>query len=87
VARRAGASQAAAYAYSSAAAHYIAARFGRKRLFELYRSFLDEGLPGAAGVEATDEATRRVLGRSLLGLERDLRRWIVTRAIVAPFAP
>jgi hypothetical protein len=87
IARRSGAAQGAAYAYSSAAAHYIAARYSRRRLLALYRSFLDPSVKGAAGVEATDAAVHRVLGRSLLELERDLRRWIVTRAVVDPLAP
>ena len=42
------------------------------------------GKPGAALVDA---AVRRVLHEPLVRLERDLRLWIVTRAVVAPLAP
>ena len=37
--------------------------------------------------EVADQAVRKVLGMPLSRLERDLRRWIVTRAVVDPFAP
>jgi hypothetical protein len=82
-----GAGQEAAYAYSSAAAFYIVARWGRARFLELYDGFNDETLPGRAGTRVTAEAVRTVLGIPLPQLERDLRRWIVTRAVVAPEAP
>lgn len=82
-----GAGQEAAYAYSSAAAFYIVARFGRRRYLDLYDVFNDETLDGRPGVALTDRAVRRVLGISFVALERDLRRWILTRALVAPGAP
>jgi len=87
IARLGGAGQEAAYAYSSAAAFYIVARFGRRRYLDLYDAFNDETLEGRPGVALTDRAVRRVLGISFLALERDLRRWILTRAVVAPAAP
>jgi hypothetical protein len=80
IARLHGAGQEAAYAYASAAAFYIVARWGRKRYLELYDAFNDEKLPGRAGVEATGEAVQRTLGVSLIRLERDLRRWILTQS-------
>ena len=80
IARLNGDAQAAAYAYASAAAFYIVARYGRKRYLELYDAFNDEELPGRAGVEATGEAVQRTLGVSLIRLERDLRRWILTQS-------
>jgi hypothetical protein len=86
IARLDGAGQAAAYTYSSAAAFYIAARFGERRLLRLYEAFNDEAIAGF-GVESADAAVRDVLGRPLARLERDLRRWIVTRAVVAPLSP
>ena len=82
-----GDGQSAAYAYSSAAAFYLAERFGRKRFLRLYAAFNDPDLTEPAGAELTAAAVRRTLGLSLLELERDLRRWIVTRAVVDPFAP
>ena len=72
--------QAAAYAYASAAAFYIAGRFGRKRYLELYDAFNDEELTGRAGTELTDRAVRRTLGVSLSRLDRDLRAWIRTQS-------
>ena len=88
IARLGGDGQAAAYAYASAAAFYIEARYGRRRLLDLYEAFNDEQLPGAGGDPAlTDAAVRDALGIGLGRLERDLRRWIVTRALVEPFAP
>ena len=82
-----GEGQSAAYAYSSAAAFYIAERFGRKRYLRLYDAFNDPKLTEPEGAELTAAAVRKTLGISLLDLERDLRRWIVTRAVVDPFAP
>jgi hypothetical protein len=87
IARLDGDGQAAAYAYSSAAAFYIAARYGQKRLLRLYDAFNDEQIEGTGGAALTDLAVREVLGRPLARLERDLRRWIVTRAVVAPLSP
>lgn len=87
IARLSGKAQNAAYAYASSAAFYIAERYGSKRLLRLYDSFRDEALAGPAGGRLTDRAVRQVLGKPLTTLERDLRRWIVTRAIVAPLSP
>jgi hypothetical protein len=87
IARLGGDGQTAAYAYSSAAAFYITARFGRERFFDLYDAFNEDPLQGEPGAELTDRAVRRALRVSLMKLERDLRRWIVTRAVVDPLAP
>jgi hypothetical protein len=87
IARLDGAGQAAAYAYSSAAAFYITARYGRERFFDLYDVFNEASLQGEPGPDLADRALRRTLGIGLMKLERDLRRWIVTRAVVDPFAP
>jgi len=87
IAQLTGDGQEAAYAYASAAAFYIVSRYGRDRYLGLYDAFNDEDLPGPAGVEVTARAVRRTLGVSLSRLERDLRRWIVTRAVVSPGAP
>jgi hypothetical protein len=87
IARLAGDRQTAAYAYASSAAHYIADRFGEERLLALYAAFNDSDIPGRGGRETTDLALREVLGRSLDELELDLRRWIVTRVVVAPYDP
>ena len=87
IARLSGDAQTAAYAYASSAAHYIAARFGERRLLRLYEAFNDPEIRGADAARTTDAATRAVLRRPLSVLERDLRRWIVTRAVVDPFAP
>ena len=84
IARLDGDGQSAAYAYSSAAAFYIAERFGRKRFLRLYDAFNDPKLTEPEGAELTAAAVRSTLGISLLELERDLRRWIVTRAVVDP---
>jgi hypothetical protein len=81
IARLGGEGQTAAYAYSSAAAFYIVDRYGRKRFFDLYDRFNEESLAGKAGAELTDRAVRRALGIGLVRLERDLRRWIVTRGL------
>ena len=78
IGRLGGDGQTAAYAYSSAAAFYIAERFGRTRYFALYDAFNAESLDGPSGSVLTDRAVRRALGISLPALERDLRRWIVT---------
>jgi hypothetical protein len=72
IARRRGTGQAAAYAYSSAAAYYLAERYGRARLLALYDAFNDEGIRGAPGPGVTDRAVRRVLGVSLDRLEGGL---------------
>jgi hypothetical protein len=80
IARLHGDPQAAAYAYASAAAFYIAGRFGRQRYLELYDAFNDEDLTGAAGPEVTSRAVERTLGLSLSRLDRDLRRWIRTQS-------
>ena len=87
IARLTGPAQGAAYAYASAAGFYIADRFGRRALLRLYRVFADESLAGSPGAVLVDRAVRRVLHVELVRLERDLRRWIVTRAVVAPLAP
>jgi hypothetical protein len=87
IARLQGPAQPAAYAYASAAAFYIVDRYGRKRYLQLYDAFNDEAIQGAPGPGVTDRAVRRTLHVSLTRLERDLRRWIVTRAVVAPGAP
>ena len=78
IGRLGGDGQTAAYAYSSAAAFYIAERFGRKRFFGLYDAFNDESLTSPAGAVVTNRAVREALGISLVALERDLRRWILT---------
>ena len=88
VGRLGGDAQAAAYAYSSAAAFYIRDRFGHRKLLSLYDAFNKNALAGEPGdVVMVDEAVRRTLGIGLAKLERDLRRWIVTRAVVDPFSP
>ena len=55
--------------------------------FDLYDALNEESLRGEGGPELGDRAVRRTLGIRLMKLERDLRRWIVTRAVVDPFAP
>ena len=87
IGRLGGEGQSAAYAYSSAAAFYITERYGRKRFLRLYDAFNDPKLTEPEGAELTAAAVRKALGIDLLELERDLRRWIVTRAVVDPFAP
>jgi hypothetical protein len=87
LARLAGPAQTAAYAYASSAAFYIAARYGRARLLRLYRVFDADDLPGGAGPEITDAAVSRVLRLRLVDLERNLRRWILTRAALFPQNP
>jgi hypothetical protein len=73
IARLSGLRQAAAYAYSSAAAFHVAERYGSRRLLALYDAFNDETLPGRPGAALTDRALRRVLHVSLARMERDLR--------------
>jgi hypothetical protein len=80
IARLHGDPQAAAYAYASAAAFYVAGRFGRERYIELYDAFNEEDLTGRAGTEVTGRAVQRTLGVSLSRLEGDLRRWIRTQS-------
>jgi hypothetical protein len=72
IARLRGTGQAAAYAYSSAAAYYLAERHGRARLLALYDAFNDEGIRGAPGPGVTDRAVRHVLGVSLDRLDSGL---------------
>ena len=78
IARLSGDRQAAAYAYASAAAFYLAERFGRQRLLRLFDAFNDEDLAGHGGPAVADRAVRRVLGISAARLERDLRDWITS---------
>ena len=78
IARLSGDRQSAAYAYASAAAFYVAERFGRQRLLRLFGVFNHEDLAGRAGPEVADRAVRRVLGVSTPRLERDLRDWITS---------
>ena len=74
IARIGGDAQSAAYAYSSAATHFIAERFGRRRLLDLYDAFNDEDLVGNGGEpELVDAAVRQELGVSARRLERELR--------------
>jgi hypothetical protein len=87
IGRLGGEGQSAAYAYSSAASFYIVERFGRKRFLRLYDAFNDDALAEPEGADLTAAAVRQSLGIGLMALERDLRRWIVTRAVVDPFAP
>jgi hypothetical protein len=87
IARLDGTGQAAAYAYSSSAAFYVTDRYGRKRFFDLYDAFNKASLQGEPGPDLADRALQQTLGIGLMKLERDLRRWIVTRAVVDPFAP
>ncbi|MEA2310450.1 MAG: hypothetical protein QOE28_418 [Solirubrobacteraceae bacterium] len=87
IARLGGEGQDAAYAYSSSAAFYIVARYGQKRFFDLYDAFNRESLTGKPGPDLVDLALRRTLHVGLLQLERNLRRWIVTRAVVSPLSP
>jgi hypothetical protein len=76
-----GSAQNAAYAYASAAAYYVAERFGQTALLDLYDVFNEESLKGTSGSpDLTDAAVRRVLRVSLRRLERDLRRWILVHA-------
>ena len=65
IGRLRGTGQAAAYAFSSAAAFRIAERYGRARLLRLYQAFNDEELRGRPGPAVADRAARRVLGTSI----------------------
>lgn len=77
IARLSGAGQGRGYAYASAAAFYVAERFGERELLRLYASFNREAIRGRAGQPGTtDRALRATLGVSLKRFERDLRRWI-----------
>lgn len=80
IGRLGGGGQSDAYAYSSSAAFYIADRFGQDRLLSLYDAYNDESLRGS-GARLTDRAVRRELGRPLRRLERELRAWILARAL------
>ena len=73
IGRLGGDGQSAAYAYSSSAAFYVAERFGRRRLFRLYRAFNSDALTGR-GPALADRAVRRALGIPLATLQRDVRR-------------
>ncbi|MDP9384542.1 MAG: basic secretory family protein, partial [Actinomycetota bacterium] len=76
IARTSGESQSRAYAYSSAAAHYIAERFGERGLLRFYEAFNDESIRGRPGEpRTTDRVARKTLGIPLRRLERDLRAW------------
>lgn len=78
IARLSGARQGESYALASAAAHYLAKRFGSAGLLRLYESFNDEAIRGDPGEARTiDRALRRTLGLSLRRFERDLRRWVL----------
>jgi len=66
IARLSGLPQAVAYAYSSAVAHDLVRRHGRARLLRLYAEFNGEAA-------SADTILRRVLGRSLREVERDVR--------------
>jgi len=77
IARTSGARQSEAYAFASAAAAYVAERYGEAALLELYEAFNDEGLPGEAGDPGlTDRALRATLGLGRRAFERGLRRWL-----------
>jgi hypothetical protein len=73
IARLGGEGQAAAYAYSSAAAFYVAEHYGTRRLFRLYDVFNRESLKGKPGAELADRAVRRTLGVTIAQLDRDVR--------------
>jgi hypothetical protein len=82
IARLGGDAQNAAYAYASAAALYIAERYGQDALLDLYDAFNEESLEGEGGdVALSDAATRRVLHVRLRRLERELREWILARGL------
>ena len=82
IGRGGGEAQNAAYAYASAAALYIAERYGQDALLDLYDVFNEESLKGQAGdPELTDAAMRRVLRVGLRRLERELREWILARGL------
>jgi hypothetical protein len=78
IARASGARQSAAYAFASAAGHYLAERFGEDGLLDLYEVYNTEGLRGEAGdLGTTDRALRRAVGISRRAFERGLRAWIL----------
>jgi hypothetical protein len=70
--RLTGETQANAYHASSAAAYYIAERFGNKRLLNLYEAFGDHKLRGRPGPRLVNRALRRELGISLAELDASL---------------
>jgi hypothetical protein len=76
IARLSGPALPAAYAYSSAAAAFVAARHGEPALRRLYLAFNDPSLAGRPGPRVVDRALRRVLGTSAAAFERELRAWI-----------
>jgi hypothetical protein len=77
IATLSGEEQNAAYSFASAAAYYVAERFGQSALLDLYDVFNEESLKGAKGdPRLTDRAARRILKLSLSRLDRDLRDWI-----------
>jgi hypothetical protein len=81
IARSSGARQGRVYALASAAAHYVAERYGQDDLLRLYESFNEPALPGAPGdAGLVDRALRRTLGISLRRLERELRAWVLARS-------
>lgn len=75
IARLDGSQLSAAYAYASAAAFYIAERYGERRLLALLRRFGDPALTGGRR-GLTDAALRAALGIGLRVFESDLRAWI-----------
>ena len=80
VARTAGARQSESYAYSSAAVHHLAERYGRQAVLDLYSAFGDESIPGKPGdPRTTDRVLRATLGLPLRRLERDLEAWVAAR--------
>ena len=88
IGRLGGEGQSAAYAYSSAAAFYIAERFGRKRFLRLYDAFNDPALTRARGRRADRRGGPPDARRSRCSSSSaTCARWIVTRAVVDPFAP
>ena len=88
IGRLGGDGQSAAYAYSSAAAFYIAERFGRKRFLRLYDAFNDPALTEPEGAELTAAAVRKALGLGAArararppALDRDARGGRPVRAV------
>jgi hypothetical protein len=73
IARLAGARQAGAYAWASAAAFTLAERHGRKALLRLYDVFNEQSLKGPPGPGLVDRALRRVAGEGIAALEREIR--------------
>ena len=80
IARTSATRQTGSYAYASAAAFYLAERFGPRAALRLYAAFNDPAIRGGAGARTTDRAMRAALGISLARFERGLRRWIADRA-------